>query len=400
MHLCSLVLACVCSVMPVGPFAREDPDVAGFNYAIGTQTFGPSYHFTGQDAILESSQAIAEMGSSIIKAAGAESREDLLALPFRTYFSWYETGEWQDGVSAQENQAIRDAAYAKTKSLLTRFNGTGRAFFLGHWEGDWLLMGGTTNPKEPTATAIQGMIDWLNARQRGIDEAKRDTPHKDVEVWQYTEVNRVRDAMVLGKQRIVNAVLPNANVDFVSYSSYDIMRLDQASIDSTLDYVAAKLAPKPGIAGKRVFIGEFGIPADESAFDGAKHEKANRDIMVKFLRWGCPYVLYWEMYNNEVRDGKQRGYWLIDDKRVKQPLWFTFQRFLAEAKAYVAETKARTGKVPSAEEYLAWSADWLARYPSVSIMPGPISGKPGRMAGFPERESAVYKANGAFMEIR
>ena len=96
----------------------------------------------------------------MIKALGAESREDLLALSFRTSFSWYQDDgkiDWFDGVSPQEKTSIRDAAYARTKSLLTRFDGSARSFFLGHLEGDWLLMGGTDNPKEPSAVTIQGM---------------------------------------------------------------------------------------------------------------------------------------------------------------------------------------------------------------------------------------------------
>lgn len=390
--------------------AQVPPDVAGFNYSIGTQTFGPAYRFTQEDAILESSKAILEMGSSIIKAAGAESREDLLALPFRTYFSWFDGGEWQDGVTEREWTAIRDAAYAKARSLLTRFNGTGRTFFLGHWEGDWLLLGGTTASKDPSPIAIQGMVDWLNARQRGIDDAKKDTPHENVAVWQYTEVNRVRDAMLLGRQRVVNSVLPRANVDFVSYSAYDIMRLDQAAIDSTLDYVAGKLTPKPGLDGKRVFIGEFGISADETGYDGARHEKANRDIMVKFLDWGCPYVLYWQMYNNEIKEGEQRGFWLIDDKAVKQPLYQTYRLFLAEAKAYVAGEKARTGRVPPSGQYLDWAAAWLSKNPSVALARGTVSNPGrsearaiwggetlefGRSGARPKPEASRFRINGA-----
>ncbi|MDB5104025.1 MAG: hypothetical protein JWP91_1714 [Fibrobacteres bacterium] len=376
-------------LLPPDLQAQEDPEIAGFEYILGSQTFGPSYHFTSEDAVVESARAIKSMGSSMIKALGADSREDLLALSFRTTFSWYEDDKkfpWTDGVTPQERTAIRDAAYARTKSLLVRYDGTGRSFFLGHWEGDWQLLGGTVTFKEPPAAAIQGMVDWYNARQQGIDEAKRDTPHKNVEVWQYAEVNRVRDAMVDGKQRIVNAVLPRTNVDFVSYSSYDAMRLGQGALDSTLDYVASKLPPKAGLAGKRVFIGEFGIPAAEVAFDGYGHEKANREIMIKFLKWGCPYILYWEMYNNEIANGSQRGFWLIDDKNEKQPLYHTLEGFLAQGKAYVADQKSRTGKIPSTEAFRAWAIAWLGNYqPTTGLLPAG-----SRVQSRPEPESKRF----------
>ncbi len=46
-----------------------------------------------------------------------------------------------------------------------------------------------------------------------------------------------------------------------------------------------------------------------------------RHVMRAGLKWGCPFVLYWEMYNNEVTpDGRQRGFWLIDDHGIKQPV--------------------------------------------------------------------------------
>ena len=58
------------------------------------------------------------------------------------------------------------------------------------------------------------MIDWLNCRQRAIDAAKRDTPHKAVEVWHYTEVNHVQVA-IEGRKAVTNMVLPHVQVDFV-----------------------------------------------------------------------------------------------------------------------------------------------------------------------------------------
>ncbi len=384
MRTLGMYCALLCCLPTHSLWAQEDPEVAGFDYILGSQTFGPSYHFTSEDAVVESARALKTMGSTLIKALGAESREDLLALSFRTTLSWYEDDgkfPWYDGVTAKEKQGIRDAAYARTKTLLTRFNGTGRTFFLGHWEGDWQLLGGTTNPKEPSAATLQGMIDWYNARQQGIDEAKRDTPHQGVEVWQYAEVNKVRDAMTAGKQRIVNAVLPFTNVDFVSYSSYDIMRQGQAALDSTLDYVASKLPAKPDLSGKRVFVGEFGISADEMAFDGIRHEKANREIMIKFLKWGCPYILYWEMYNNEIKNGTQRGFWLINDKNEKQPLYNTLREFLAQARVYVADQKARSGKVPSADAFRGWAIAWLESYQPTSPTFNRVSSLTGAKAG-------------------
>lgn len=26
------------------------------------------------------------------------------------------------------------------------------------------------------------------------------------------------------------------------------------------------------------------------------------------LEWGCPFVLCWQMYNNEIKNGTEKGY--------------------------------------------------------------------------------------------
>jgi hypothetical protein len=40
-----------------------------------------------------------------------------------------------------------------------------------------------------------------------------------------------------------------------------------------------------------------------------------------------PVRLYWEMYNNEVRDGRRRGFWLINDEGRRQQVYFTLQKY-------------------------------------------------------------------------
>ncbi len=43
------------------------------------------------------------------------------------------------------------------------------------------------------------------------------------------------------------------------------------------------------------------------------------------MQTGVPYILYWEMYNNEVANNEQQGFWLINDKDQKQPLYYTLE---------------------------------------------------------------------------
>jgi hypothetical protein len=77
----------------------------------------------------------------------------------------------------------------------------------------------------------------------------------------------------------------------------------ERKLPQPLDYLEAQLPPKDGIPGKRVFIGEYGFPADR--FASQDGEKLSRRMMRAGLGWGCPFVLSWEIYNNEVKDGRQ-----------------------------------------------------------------------------------------------
>ena len=93
--------------------------------------------------------------------------------------------------------------------------------------------------------------------------------HPGVEVWHYCEVNHVQLA-IEGRKAVVNMVLPHAPVDFISYSRYDSQD-DPQRLKAVLEFIASKLTPKPGIAGRRVFIGEYGFPAGR--FSPAKQEE-------------------------------------------------------------------------------------------------------------------------------
>lgn len=65
------------------------------------------------------------------------------------------------------------------------------------------------------------------------------------------------------------------------------------------------------------------------------------------------------MQPNEFKDGAENGYWLIDDKGVKQPLWHTHHRFYREARRYVADFQQSEGRSPTAVEYRRYAASLL-----------------------------------------
>lgn len=359
--------------------------------AVGTQSIGVRYQFTPESAVLESANQMAALGSDTLKIAltpnytkdyllerhaTIRSLMDLLRahpsygqamdLPFRNIMLW--AYPFSDSKSAFKTGKISDAEVEKiyreiydlTAHLLQRYSGTGKTFFLGNWEGDWhMLRENYDSNLDPTPEAIQGTIRWLNLREKAVADARRDTPHTDVKVYFYVELNHVRKAMESNRPALVNRVLPHIRTDFVSWSSYDVTKpaallggeAGRALVFQALDYIEAHL-PKSEIPGKRVFVGEYGFEL-ASFKDPDLQRKYTASIMKWALEWGSPFVLYWELYCNEVdpATGRSRGYWLIDDRGVKQPVWFLHEEFLARARRYLEDYRAKHGTLPSQATY-------------------------------------------------
>lgn len=357
---------------PVCPDAWPE-EVKAYNYAIGTQTIGPSYGFTQESRLVETARQILSMGSNIMKTTLSleqgftychemlEKNPDyrtIMGMDFRYYFFWvYSSADtaWRDGFSDAEKEIEYDNMYRLADYLLKTFVGTGKEFFLGHWEGDWHLTEMDGNLQTVDPDRIKGMINWYKTRQKAIDDAEEANPGSDVKVWHYCEVNRVLDAIDRGYDRIVNKVLPYTGVDYVSYSSYDAIGGDSyetlsSTLHRALDAIEAALVPKDCISGKRVFIGEYGF-SNKSVGQG-EQDARSRMVMKASLEWGCPFVLYWEMYNNEVDDsGQQVGFWLINDSGVRQTVYYTHVNFYDKMKCWVYKYIQQHGDWPSREEF-------------------------------------------------
>lgn len=356
--------------------SRLPPEVTTYNLRLGSQGFDGDYQFTTNRINLESAGQLLRMGSDIVKLRlynhpdrqttypslseailHHPEYQTLLQMPFHHYFFW--TGSalkdgdwWKRGPHAEREKETYKEMYDLTQKMLTIYNNSSKKFYFGNWEGDWLLMGTGNTPEKrnPTTEAIEGMTAWLNARQRGIDDAKRDTAHTNVDVFFYVEVNRVRDAMRPNSpftNRLVNTVLPRIrNLDYVSYSSYDAQRLDAADFEKTLNYIESQMCANKGphISGKRLFIGEYGfggslVPKDQ--------REPTRAYMIRALNWGTPFMLFWQVYNNE--QGKH--FCLIDEKGQDTPVFLLHKDYLARARKAVASFRQQNGRLPDDAEF-------------------------------------------------
>ena len=195
------------------------------NLVVGTQeiygTHWREYNFTAASNVLaEQRQVVAKMGGNQLKLKLSGTRPDTtcasyrlhdgicdkaqnlaelaqvpavaatLALPsVRFYHIWmytYASGgdwlkrDWTPASLAAEKAEVK----ALATHLLNTYDGTGKVFMCGNWEGDWMLLGASgcknSNGKgynrscNPTPEVIQRMVLWGQARQSAFDEAREE----------------------------------------------------------------------------------------------------------------------------------------------------------------------------------------------------------------------------------
>ncbi len=291
--------------------------------------------------------------SSMVKIAQSAYFQELFSRPFSTYvmtaYSFVNSNEhyFRGGVSSSQAAAEEQQFYDLARYLLTTYRGTGKTFVLQHWEGDWAIRGNyCTDPScDPSDTAINGMIGWLNARQDGVTRARNEITDTDVKVYHACEVNLVQLAMQ-GRRTVTNNVLPFTRCDLYSYSAYDTvgqaasdpsMTWSRQAVRDALNYIASKAPDSAAFGDKNVYIGEYGWPEVSSTQDpGANTATSLRVIRVSTeegLAWGCPFVLYWQVYDNEARvtppsNNDVRGFYLIKPDGTRAPAWYYFNCIL------------------------------------------------------------------------
>ena len=371
-----------------------DPEVDAFNARMAVQNIGPKYNFTSDNVLLEGAKVVRDMGSNTYKftmnpsggSYGLSVPSGITSLAefvqneptyralfdldgIKNYVFWCYTfatpnnWDWTSGLTSAEQTAEYNEIRALVVYFLTQYNGTGKKFYLGHWEGDWSVGVNSSDPanSNPTPTAIQGMIDWLNIRQKAVDDAKAATPHSNVDVFCYTEVNRVVDAFKnppSSNQRVINAVVPNVpNLDYVSWSSYDIQGLSPAEIKFYLNYAESFLpaAKAAVIPGKRVFIGEFGYGQYTEAEQAPMIAAYNKTL----FEWGCPFALYWTLYDNDLTDGATFN--LINSAGTKTANYWLYSYYLNAARLQLLEFKQYNGRLPTDTEFSAMASSLLAK---------------------------------------
>jgi hypothetical protein len=385
-----------------GQGTKNVRDVVGVTHVAGR------YYLTDKDFLSEGADQILALGSRVIKVwfygkrnegpngvypyhsqwprveslvEGAQTPyyKELFNKPFTTYIVVVtslgrDEGYWRSGITDEQKKDEQRQFYELAKYLLTQYEGTGKTFVLQHWEGDWMVRGNYQGDVEPAPAALANMVEWLNARQAGVNQARQEvgqssvsrasssredaakpalsevegmaaTRQQGVHVYHATEVNRVVQSMRTGFPNLVNKVLPHTHLDLVSYSAWDAATehyADPKVLRDALDFIAANAPDSADFGNHNVYIGEFGMP--ESGYSLDKIQTAIPNAVRTALDWGCPYIVYWQLYCNELKDPKTqspvksndavRGFWLIRPDGTKAWTWDYFHGLFTAAERH------------------------------------------------------------------
>lgn len=308
----------------------------------------------------------------------------VLDLPFRTILCWAQPRIGRQGRifdaadTAEWEEAVYRQMYDLALWLLRTYSGSGKTFLLGNWEGDWILLGGYDFTRDPDPRVLASMIRYFEVRQAAVEAARREVEHADVWIGHYIELNRPLDAKDRGKARLANAVLPEVEVDLVSYSAYDALKPDR--IAEALDYIEQQARFTSYFDDhyeKKVFVGEYDAYEDYHVNGYADpHRQVDNTLRVirVALEWGVPFVLFWEYYNNEserlIHGG---GFWLIDDHNRRQPVWYLHRELLADVERWQQTSLRESGHYPVNADWQVFIRNWV---PSDEYHPLPQHNEP------------------------
>ncbi len=333
--------------------------------ALGVTHVDGKYCLTREPFLLEGADAVAALGVQVIKLyltlnldgsslqkypfhtdwppcrtleelADAPPFREVFRRPFRVYvLTVYRpgvaAGYWLNGISAEQEREEQEALYRLAAYLMRTYRGSGKTFVFQNWEGDWAVRGHFDRNKPPSPEALQAMSRWLAARQRGVEQARRENPDSDVRVYHAVEVNLLRPSMESGMPCVLTHVVPHVHPDLVSYSAWDTQH-DPELFRRSLDFIAQRAPDSPPFGDKNVYVGEFGLPENEHSQEDVT--RLIRNVVSVGIDWGCPWVIYWQIYCNEVRRSPVRapedvrGFWLIRPDGSRAWAWDALRRVL------------------------------------------------------------------------
>jgi hypothetical protein len=369
------------------PTSNELTVLEPYNFVLGTHAISGSYQFTSDNKLVEQAKRIREMGSNILKITLGKNSADIydvneatpstttLALfsnnlPYKTVcdmdfkyiFFWVHTltnVDWKNGINASQETTLYNEMYSFATYILNRYNNSGKTFFIGNWEGDWLLIPNYDRTVTPSPESLANMTKWFQIRQRAIDDAKRASTATNVSMYHYIEANLVLKG-INGEPCVAKSVLPNVDIDLVSYSSYEAIKdktyaQKKTDLQNIFTYLESQLRPKASIPfSRRVFIGEYGYQANAAVpASFTKQYDETKEIMKISFELNLPFALHWQMYNNEYENGVSKQMSLINESGAKTRQYTLHNSFYKAMNTYLKDEFKKNNAYPTYDQYKA-----------------------------------------------
>lgn len=306
------------TVGSAGPFAAVFRKIYAHDF-LGCVHWDAAYHTTSNPNFVEEGlQAIESLGFGIAKVKVNKPSEtykgrvpdhdpasivDTIEKVFKNSLSSFHTiilsvwstFHWDESyfldLEGDELEEHLEKEYKFFKHLTQYLEGAfeNKTIVLQNWESDWKF-----NDIKDNEDAMDKVIRWIRARQRGVSEGRsRHIRPRSTKVLHALEVNKVQEKR---SNNITELVLKHVDVDLVSYSMYEIH--ENGVLSQSLDFIAdrmnepsrymTQLAQIDERFTKRVYLGEY----------GTGDEDKNNDILVNAISWGCPFALYWQVFEN------------------------------------------------------------------------------------------------------
>jgi hypothetical protein len=278
---------------------------------------------------------------------------------FKYIFFWAHgrtVSEWKDGVTLLDSARFYNEMYDFTKWLLVNY-GSGKEFFIGNWEGDWLLTGQQNASIDATSAQVTNYKTWMRIRSKAVEAARNAWgAGKSSKVYFYIEVNQVDKGRVQNKLCVTKDILPHVKTDFVSYSSYECLLGStpsasystlKSSIALRTDYIKTKQALNKfanygmSTSTNRVFIGEYGYQRTTwTQADIDLQTRRQRMVMKASIDLGFPFALHWQLYNNEyTSEGISQNMGLYNEEGTKWNIFYTMNAYLKGMNDFFVEKK-------------------------------------------------------------
>lgn len=219
-----------------------------------------------------------------------------------------------------------DQLYEAVVWLYASFGSRDKVILISNHEADEKLLE-VLNAGGAPELALGNVARTLEVRFRAVSDARRKFPAARLKVFFGAEISlwKLKLAPTPGGKWIkggqgwnaLEAVLPRARFDFVSFSAWEIVAQSDvaAGLRAALDDIGRRTRPQLSPAGKAFFgdghvlIGEFGYAREWKLPPGSARNGV--DAFVNAVERGrVPYAIYWQLYDNT--EGDVKGFGLVD----------------------------------------------------------------------------------------